>query len=58
MKSPGPFYQYPDGRFQRDTDDFDEHAYLDALQGIAVYEARGRIDFDVMARLCLDELIA
>ncbi len=58
MKSPGPFYQYPDGRFQRDTDDFDERAYLDALQDIAVYEARGRIDFDVMARLCLDELIA
>ncbi len=58
MKSPGPFYQYPDGHFQQDTDEFDESAYLDTLQGITVYEASGRINFDEMARLCLDELLA
>jgi HprK-related kinase B len=58
MKSPGPFYQYPDGHFQQDTDGFDESAYLDTLQGVAVYEARGRIDFSAMARLCIDELLA
>ena len=57
MKSPGPFYQYPDGHFQRDTDEFDERAYLDALQGITVYEARGRIDFSAMARKCTEELL-
>jgi HprK-related kinase B len=56
MKSPGPFYQYPDGHFQRDTDGFDESAYLDALRGVVVYEAGGRIDFSAMARRCIEAL--
>ena len=58
MKSPGPFYQHADGQFQRDTDDFDEAAYLDTLQDIVVYEARGRIDFSAMARICREQLLA
>jgi HprK-related kinase B len=45
MKSPGPFYQYPDSTFQQDTAAFDEPAYLEALENIAVYVARGRVDF-------------
>ena len=57
MKSPGPFYQYADGRFHQDTTPFDEQAYLDALQGVAVYEARGGVDFEGLVRLCLDEVI-
>jgi HprK-related kinase B len=57
MKSPGPFYQYPDGSFHRDDAEFDEQAYLDALQGVAVYEVRGRIDFDALAGICLEELL-
>jgi len=57
MKSPGPFYQYPDGSFQRDDASFDEQAYLDALQGVTVYEVSGKIDFDMLARRCLDELL-
>ncbi|MGB5339490.1 MAG: HprK-related kinase B [Gammaproteobacteria bacterium] len=56
MKSPGPFYQYPDGHFQRDTDGFDESAYLDTLRDVVVYEACGRIDFSAMARRCIEEL--
>ena len=57
MKSPGPFYQAPDGKFQQDTDELEETAYLDTLQDIAVFEARGRIDFSLMSRLCLDEIL-
>ncbi|MBT8117241.1 MAG: HprK-related kinase B [Gammaproteobacteria bacterium] len=57
MKSPGPFYSYPDGRFQRDTDDFDEPAYLDTLGQVVVYEACGRIDFTGMARRCIEEIL-
>jgi len=57
MKSPGPFYQYPDGRFQRDTDDFDERAYVDTLRQVVVYEACGRIDFTGMARRCIEEIL-
>jgi hypothetical protein len=58
MKSPGPFYQYPDGSFQQDTTSFDEAAYLDALENVAVYAARGRIDFSALSERCLSELLA
>jgi hypothetical protein len=57
MKSPGPFYQYPDGTFQKDTTAFDETAYLDALQDTAVYVARGRVDFSGLSERCLSELL-
>jgi HprK-related kinase B len=57
MKSPGPFYQYPDGSFYQDDAEFDEQAYLDALQGVAVHEVSGGIDFELLARRCLDELL-
>jgi len=57
MKSPGPFYQYPDGGFHRDDAVFDEPAYLDALQGVAVFEVSGGIDFAALAGRCLDELL-
>jgi HprK-related kinase B len=58
MKSPGPFYQYPDGTFLQDTAAFDERAYLDALENVAVYAARGRIDFSALSDCCLNELLA
>jgi HprK-related kinase B len=58
MKSPGPFYQRPDGSFQQDTAAFDESAYLDTLGNVTVYTARGRIDFSAMADRCLHELLA
>jgi HprK-related kinase B len=57
MKSPGPFYQYPDGSFHRDDAEFDEQAYLDVLQGVAIHEVSGRIDFDALARICLGDLL-
>jgi HprK-related kinase B len=58
MKSPGPFYQYPDGHFLLDTDALDEDAYLDALRDVAVYEARGRVDFPCMSQLCIEQILA
>ena len=57
MKSPGPFYQYPDGSFQHDAMAFDESAYVDTLKDIPVYAARGRLDFSAMADHCLHELL-
>jgi HprK-related kinase B len=53
MKSPGPFYQYPDGSFYTDTTPFDEPAYLQALGGVKAYEARGRVDFEGLIDHCL-----
>ncbi len=58
MKSPGPFYQYPDGSFQQDTAVFDDLAYLDALEQVPVYVARGRVDFSTLSDRCLNELLA
>ena len=58
MKSPGPFYQYPDGSFQQDTTSFDDSAYLDVLDGTAVYVARGRVDFSALSERCLQEILA
>ena len=58
MKSPGPFYQYPDGSFQQDTTSFDDSAYLVVLDGTAVYVARGRMDFSALSERCLQEILA
>ncbi|MFO8025905.1 HprK-related kinase B [Thiohalophilus sp.] len=57
MKSPGPFYQYPDGHFYQDQTPLDEQSYLDILSDIPVYEANGTTDFDTLARYCIDEII-
>ena len=58
MKSPGPFYQYPDGSFQQDTAVFDDSAYLHALEHVPVYVARGRVDFSALSGRCLHEILA
>lgn len=58
MKSPGPFYQYPDGRFHQDDAGFDEQAYLDTLADVRVYEASGGVDFPRLTDYCLNELLA
>jgi HprK-related kinase B len=56
MKSPGPFYQYQDGHFQKDNDEFDQNAYLQNLSNVAIYEATGNINFKKMAQLILTNL--
>jgi len=52
MKSPGPFYQLPDGSFQQDDASFDEDAYLRELKDVTIYEAKGKIDFEKLIELC------
>lgn len=48
MKSAGPFYQKPDGRFLRDDEPCIAVDYLKALSGVHVREVTGRIDFDAL----------
>jgi HprK-related kinase B len=57
MKSPGPFHQYPNGDFHPDDAEFDQDAYLDALLGVAVYEASGGVDFPRLTDYCLERLM-
>lgn len=57
MKSPGPFYQFADGRFFSDGTPFDEAAYLRVLTGTPVYEVTGGIDFEAVADQCHRELL-
>ena len=58
MKSPGPFYQYTDGRFFKDSMLLDEASYLQCLEGIDVFEASGGLDFDALSQHCLGHLMA
>lgn len=56
MKSSGPFYQYQDGHFQKDDDEFDQNSYLHHLSEITIYEATGNINFKKMAELILNTI--
>ncbi len=57
MKSPGPFYQYPDGSFYMDNTKLNEQAYLDALNGVSIYEAKGTVDFEALSDHFLNKLL-
>ena len=57
MKSPGPFYQYADGSFYRDTTRLDEKAYLEVLRGVRIYEASGGVDFAGLIKRCLNNVM-
>jgi len=56
MKSPGPFYQFTDGRFFSDSMALDPLPYLQSLSGIDVFEASGGVDFDALSQQCLNQL--
>ncbi len=58
MKSPGPFLQYPDGSFLMDDMPLQEQPYLDALEGIPIYEASGGVDFERLQLAVTEELLA
>ncbi len=45
MKSPGPFYQDPDGVFLQQSTPPSAETYQAYLQTVDVHEARGRVDF-------------
>jgi len=57
MKSPGPFYQYADGRFYQDHTPLIRQGYIDLLSKVNVIEVSGRVDFDALQRYCLQELV-
>lgn len=56
MKSPGPFYQYPNRRFYRDNTPLTKQPYLDLLKHIVVYEVTGGTDFAGLAAYCREEI--
>jgi HprK-related kinase B len=57
MKPSGPFYVDAQGHFNSDDSSPDASAYRAALDGVDIYEASGQVDFEQLARLCLNELI-
>lgn len=57
-KPSGPFYIDAQGRFNQDDAMPDATAYLEALEDVEVYEASGRVDFERLGTVCLDELMA
>lgn len=50
MKSPGPFYWHGDGHFQQEGRGLIPEAYLDALDGVAIHEVSGKVDFENVQR--------
>lgn len=58
MKSPGPFYQFKDGRFFMDNMELDKRHYLDMMNAIRIYEATGKVDFEYATEYCLSMLEA
>lgn len=56
MKSPGPFFQDRNGIFQADDAAVDAAPYLTSLNEIPIWEARGKIDFQVMADHCQNRM--
>lgn len=56
MKSPGPFYQRPDGHFNHDAATSPKLAYLEALKNIDIYEVTGGVDFDKLSHYCETEI--
>lgn len=57
MKSPGPFYQFADGRFFNDNMALDPAPYLKTLDGVDIFEASGGLDFDALSQHCLTKLM-
>ena len=57
MKSPGPFYQFDNGKLFQQLTPLNEQSYLDAFTDINVYEARGKVDFQALSQLCYQQLL-
>jgi HprK-related kinase B len=56
MKSPGPFYQFSDGRFFEDDMELSGESYIDYLKDLTIFEATGKVDFDYASNFCLSYL--
>lgn len=57
MKPSGPFYLDADDRFNSDDATPEASAYLAALADVDIYEASGRVDFEQLGALCIDQLL-
>jgi hypothetical protein len=57
MKPSGPFYMDTAGVFNRD-DAFPEASnYLTELADVEIYEASGKVDFERLGTVCVNELL-
>lgn len=52
MKSPGVFHRDREGRNAAESDRFEPEHYLRALAGVPVYEATGRVEFEMGVGFC------
>jgi len=50
MKSPGPFFQFADGAMYQDSMQLEEQAYIDALRGVRILEASGKVDIPLLMK--------
>lgn len=56
MKPPGPFYEPPEGDAPTGVERPDPAVYLEALEGVPIYEVTGGADFDAGVELCAQAL--
>ena len=57
MKSPGPFYQFDNGKLFQQLTPLNEQHYLNAFADIHVHEAIGKVDFQTLSQLCYQQLL-
>jgi len=50
MKSPGPFMQFEDGVMYRDSRVLDQSPYIEALRGVTILEASGRVNIPLLQK--------
>jgi HprK-related kinase B len=57
MKPSGPFYMNTEQVFNTDDAMPDASAYLAVLEDVAIYEASGKVDFERLGSVCLNDLM-
>jgi HprK-related kinase B len=58
MKPSGPFYMNAEQVFNYDDVSPDASAYLAELEDVVIYQASGKVDFERLGSICLNELLA
>ena len=58
MKPSGPFYMDTRQVFNEDDVSPDASAYLAELEDVVIYEASGKVDFERLGSVCVNELMA
>ena len=57
MKPSGPFYIDTAGVFNKDDTTPDASAYVAELEDVELYEASGKVDFEQLGSICINELM-